>query len=498
MSNKNVYAAEDFKDTSPLNYVPKPKGCCDSCFCLGSCCYDPNHPRVIFFDHRRTPRRYPGNQINNKKYNFLTFIPIVLYNQFKQFYNLFFLLIMISQMFPALRVGFLITYVAPLVFVLTITLIKEAIDDIKRWNRDRELNSEVYQKVGLNGEYISVSGGDIKVGDIVQLEEKKRIPADMILLHTSDERGNVFIKTDQLDGETDWKLRKSIPKTQRADTILLRQLNACIRVEAPHKDIYKFQGTFFIREGDAETRVGLDLENTLWANAVLANGGALGLVVYTGRETKSQLNARDPKTKTGKIDNEMSFMSFLLFVLLFVMSFLMVLANGFTKEWYVLLTRYILLLSYIIPISLRVNLDLAKVWYSWNISTDKKIPGTIARNTTIPEELGRIQMLFSDKTGTLTQNEMKFKSLYIGDTRYDKSASLDKMRDHVLGYYNGSPKELNGRNSLSRSSGLERKQLMVRVGVRVGFGAVDSLVPQRDSGGVGRLGFSDGVPGLES
>jgi len=465
MSRINEYVIEELKETSPLAYKPKSKTCCNCCFCME--CYNPNKPRVIYFDYRGTPRKYPGNKINNKKYNFFTFIPVVLYNQFKQFYNLFFLLIMISQLFPVLRVGFLITYVAPLAFVLIITLIKEAIDDIKRWNRDKELNSEIYQKIGKDGQYISVAGGDLKVGDIVCLEEKKRIPADMILLHTSDERGNVFIKTDQLDGETDWKLRKSISKTQSLDTIQMRLLNACVRAEAPHKDIYRFLGTFFIQEEEVTTRIGLDLENTLWANTVLANGNALGLVIYTGRETKSQLNSREPKTKTGRIDNEMSFMSFLLFVLLIVISILMVIANGFKKGWYILLTRYVLLLSYIIPISLRVNLDLAKVWYSWNISTDNKIPGTIARNTTIPEELGRIQMLFSDKTGTLTQNEMKFKSLYIGDKRYDKNANLETMKSYMIGYYRGgSSIGDNGRHSLGRSSEFERKKLIVSLSIK--------------------------------
>ena len=155
-------------------------------------------------------------------------------------------------------------------------------------------------------------------------------------------------------------------------------------------------------------------------------------------------------------------MSFLLFILHMILSLVMVLLNGFTQNWYVLLMRYVLLLSYIIPISLRVNLDIAKVWYSWNISTDSCIPGTIARNTTIPEELGRVQMLFSDKTGTLTQNEMKFKSLFIGDTRYDKSNSIDIIKDNIEFHYKGISRNSNGnRTSLGRSSELQKKQMLV-------------------------------------
>ena len=258
----------------------------------------------------------------------------------------------------------------------------------------------------------------------------------MILLYTSEKSGAVFIKTDQLDGETDWKLRKAISKTQQEGAISLANvynLNGYVRAEPPHRDIYNFQGTFYYSMGEEEevNSVGLDLENTLWASTVLTMGQALALVVYTGGDTKSQLNMRDPRTKTGKIDEEISFMSFLLFMILIGLSALLLTFNGYYDNWYITLMRFILLLSYIIPISLRVNLDLAKAWYSYVISSDKKIPETIPRNTTIPEELGRVQVLFSDKTGTLTQNEMEFKALYADSSRYNVKENGAELNDIV-------------------------------------------------------------------
>lgn len=77
-----------------------------------------------------------------------------------------------------------------------------------------------------------------------------------------------------------------------------------------------------------------------------------------------------------------------------------------------------LLLASIIPISLRVNLDFCKTYFSYKMSNDELIPGTVCRNSSIPEELGRIEYLLSDKTGTLTYNDMVFKKLSVNETLY--------------------------------------------------------------------------------
>jgi phospholipid-translocating ATPase len=135
----------------------------------------------------------------------------------------------------------------------------------------------------------------------------------------------------------------------------------------------------------------LSIEHTLWANTILASSGfILGMILYTGNETKFRLNSQKPKSKYGKFDLEINFLAKILFVLMLFMAFSIVVISGFRGYWGLDYFRYLLLLSYIVPLSLRTNLDIGKLYYSIMIAKDDTIKGTIPRNSQIPEELGRI------------------------------------------------------------------------------------------------------------
>nr|XP_020019327.1 probable phospholipid-transporting ATPase IIB isoform X4 [Castor canadensis] len=351
--------------------------------------------------------KHPRNAIKNQKYNVFTFIPGVLYEQFKFFLNLYFLVVSCSQFVPALKIGYLYTYWAPLGFVLAVTITREAIDEFRRFQRDKEVNSQLYSKLTVRGK-VQVKSSDIQVGDLIIVEKNQRIPSDMVFLRTSEKAGSCFIRTDQLDGETDWKLKVAVSCTQRLPALG--------------------------EDSDPPIHESLNIENTLWASTIVASGTVIGVVIYTGKETRSVMNTSNPKNKVGLLDLELNQLTKALFLALVVLSVVMVTLQGFTGPWYRNLFRFLLLFSYIIPISLRVNLDMGKAAYGWMIMKDENIPGTVVRTSTIPEELGRLVYLLTDKTGTLTQNEMVFKRLHLGTVSYGTD-TMDEIQNHVLNSY---------------------------------------------------------------
>ncbi|XP_021700872.1 probable phospholipid-transporting ATPase IIA isoform X1 [Aedes aegypti] len=396
------------------------KLCCCWCWAWRKWCASKElKPRTIFIG-RPSTEKFPPNEIRNQKYNIFTFLPLVLFEQFRFFLNLYFLIMAVSQFIPDIRIGYLYTYWGPLGFVLAVTISREAIDDLRRHKRDREVNSQKYKRfVSADKPPELVSSSKLKVGDLIVVEKDERVPADLILLRTSDKSGAVFVRTDMLDGETDWKLRLAVPATQKLATHNdLFNIGASLYVEKPQRDIHTFIGTYSKIEGSEDE--GLSVENTLWANTVVASGTAVGIVIYTGAETRSVMNNSQPRSKVGLLDLEINGLTKVLFCAVIGLSFAMMCLKGFNGPWYRYMFRFVLLFSYIIPISLRVNLDMGKAFYSYQMQNDEDIKGTVVRSTTIPEELGRISYLLTDKTGTLTQNEMIFKKIHVGTAAYGR------------------------------------------------------------------------------
>jgi phospholipid-translocating ATPase len=317
---------------------------------------------------------------------------------------LYFLLVALSQLIKALQIGYIFTYFGPLLFVLTVTISKEAHDEYIRYRRDVEANSQKYQRLTEAG-FQDVPSSQLRVGDFVLVRKNEKIPADCILLRSNDPSGTCFIRTDQLDGETDWKLRIAVPTSQRlsANQSLFDE-RAVVYAQCPDQDIHKFVGKITWTTPSGVVVDSLSVENMLWMNTVNASDPIIGCVVYTGKDTKAVMNTSFAPTKVGLVDLEINRLTKILASVTLILSIAMVILQGFNGLWYVYMMRFLILFSSIIPISLRVNLDMGKTVYSYLIMKDENIKDTIVRTSTIPEELGRIDYLLTDKTGTLTKN----------------------------------------------------------------------------------------------
>ncbi|KAF2640543.1 phospholipid-translocating P-type ATPase-like protein [Massarina eburnea CBS 473.64] len=496
--------------------------------------HDPTSQRTIATGQLQTAR-FPANAVSNAKYTPWSFLPRTLYNEFSFFINMYFLLVAMSQIIPALRLGYLSTYIFPLAFVITITLGKEALDDIARRRRDAEANSEPYtvlkfeeisggtglapgkttkkrkirklqKKTGRltdiedEEQQISTPKGvasatfwevvkpsrNLKVGDVVKLSKDQRVPADMVLLKSYSQdstppstakldltesppvlldvgveqaaptnsdpaagsSGEAFIRTDQLDGETDWKLRLTSPLTQNLDVGEYTRLR--VVASKPDKKVNEFYGTVELQpkrqrqydpheDGRTSTEhvqsAPLGIDNTIWANTVLASScSVLAVVVYTGPQTRQALSTSASRSKTGLLELEINALTKFLCIFTLSLSFVLVALAGFReiddRQWYVSMMRFLILFSTIVPVGLRVNLDMGKSVYAWFIEHDKSIPGTVVRTSTIPEDLGRVEYLLSDKTGTLTQNEMEMKKIHVGTVSYANEA-MDEVASYI-------------------------------------------------------------------
>lgn len=485
------------------------------------------------------PPPAPSNAVRNTKYTPFSFLPRVLFEQFRLFYNAFFLGVALTQFIPALRVGFFWAYFGPLAFVLAISLAKEARDDAARARRDRAVNDAPYTRLRPpevaggataapndgDGGWAArrVAGGgsprgrpvaetvpsrDIRVGDVLVLAMDQRVPADCLLLRaepreaaaatassaaapmgegallpaaaarvsgavshgtvdgapvdeTGDARGGsgaaptpataaiddeddgantLFIRTDQLDGETDWKLRRAAHTSQRlgSDAAVLAA-GLLLHAEPPKRALDSFVGRLDAPSpgGDGPTPPpeSLAVDNMLWANTVVASGRATVLVVYIGSDSRAVRNASAARSKVGQLDVEVNRVSKLLFLLLVSLSLMLTALRGRGGSPWLYAFRYFLLLSSIIPVSLRINLDMAKLVYAAMVEGDVELgagtPDAAAvRASNCPEELGRVGFLLTDKTGTLTRNEMAFKKLHLGAVLFSDDA-LGDVREYL-------------------------------------------------------------------
>ncbi|XP_066929021.1 phospholipid-transporting ATPase IF-like isoform X2 [Clytia hemisphaerica] len=409
-----------------------------------------------------THKGYADNVVVTSKYKYWNFLPKNLFEQFRRVANFYFLCIVIVQFSIIDRTPVSpATSLLPLVFVIAVTAVKQFYEDLLRKRADREVNNR--DAIVIKGrEEKNIYSKDIKVGDIVKILNNEEIPCDLVVLSSSEEDGTCNIMTANLDGETNLKIRSSLQETSKL--LLpedLSQLVAVVECDHPEYDMYKYNGRMHIHPkqgGKAQTH-SLSITNLLLRGAKIKNTEHVyGLAVYTGKETKMALNQKEKTYKFSTIEKKMNVYLLFFLVLLLIIA---AIYTGLKFQWdetdagkayylgktpdfdavevVVNLLSFLILFNYIIPISLYVTIELQKFcgaqFFAWDMELYHEPTDEPARANTsdLVEELGQIEYVFSDKTGTLTENDMQFRQCSIDGNKYlevgDKLKSPDSTND---------------------------------------------------------------------
>ncbi|XP_055368535.1 phospholipid-transporting ATPase IG isoform X3 [Betta splendens] len=417
--------------------------------------------RTIYVGHQSGPTneafippKFCDNRIVSSKYTVWNFLPKNLFEQFRRIANFYFLIIFLVQVIVDTPTS-PVTSGLPLFFVITVTAIKQGYEDWLRHKADNEVNK--YPVTVLeDGRRIRKESEKIKVGDVVEVEEDETFPCDLILLQSTRDDGTCFVTTASLDGESNHKTHYTVPDIETD----LEALSATIECEQPQPDLYKFVGRMQIHKNNQDPTVrSLGPENLLLKGATLKNTQKIhGVAVYTGMETKMALNYQGKSQKRSAVEKSIN--AFLLVYLCILVSKALVCTTlkyvwqskpGQDEPWYNEKTQrekdtnqylkmftdflsFMVLFNFIIPVSMYVTVEMQKFLGSFFIAWDKDFydpeikEGALVNTSDLNEELGQVEYVFTDKTGTLTQNNMEFIECCIDGIQYsprDRSIEMD-------------------------------------------------------------------------
>ncbi|KAH8827405.1 phospholipid-translocating P-type ATPase [Flagelloscypha sp. PMI_526] len=459
----------------------------------------------------RKEHRYISNQVISSKYNIFTFVPRNLLEQFRRIANLFFLGIAILQFFPEFTTVSASVVILPLAIIVFLTGAKDGYEDYSRHQADRAVNQSTTmvlhaesgwknynatqgktktfvrrifpkrtgKKRGRDAdvEYdddprdsgssmdtpLKESYGqgkprwqrtlweDVKVGDFVKLHDGEPVPADILICSTSDEENVAFVETKNLDGETNLKSRSSL-----ASLTDLRTASRCanpdnhfsIACDRPESNMYRLNAAV---ERDGK-KTAVDLQTILLRGTVLKNTEwAIGVVLFTGEDSKIILNAGGTPSKRSKVERQMNPQVMINLFLLGLMCTACAIGDSSMQKvqypqgapWLWgdntkgdnpsingLITWAFALLTFqnIVPISLYLSIEIVRtlqsawIYFDYDIWYKKTDTPTTARSWNLSDDLGQIEFILSDKTGTLTQNVMVFRQCTIGGVIYKGSA----------------------------------------------------------------------------
>ncbi|KZV57290.1 phospholipid-transporting ATPase 5-like [Dorcoceras hygrometricum] len=412
----------------------------------------PGFSRLVFCNephaHKTKPHKYPCNYVSTTKYNVVTFLPRALFEQFRRVANLYFLLaaaLSVTQFAPFHPV----TVIVPLVFVVGISMLKEAVEDWHRFLQALDVNSRKVKVHVGDGLFVQKAWESLLVGDVVKVTKNEYFPSDLLLLSSSYEDGLCYVETMNLDGETNLKAKRSLEATLCLhEDAKIAKFKATIRCEDPNPSLYTFVGNF---ELQAECYP-LGPSQILLRDSKLRNTDYVyGVVIFSGQDTKAVRNSTTCPSKRSRVERKMDHVIYLLFAMMTLISLISAIGSvSFTKSesikrWYlrwrdnvdvlfnptklipsgfVQFVRGLVLYGYLIPISLYVSIEVVKVLQAILINKDLRMyddetgKAVETRTSNINEELGQVEIILSDKTGTLTCNQMEFRKCSIEGISY--------------------------------------------------------------------------------
>ena len=400
---------------------------------------------------------YKNNGVKTSKYNLLNFIPLNFFYQFSKVANIYFLILTILQTVKTISITNGVPTIAPsLVFVIFVSMVKDLLEDLKRWKSDAEENNGGVL-VFENGFFQKKTWKDLKVGKIVKIQEDEPLPADLIVLGTSNENGKCYIETKNLDGETNLKIKKVANKLSdifsNKPTNYLMEKSLGIKYEAPNSYLYVFKGfvQVYVKD-DNNVNIPLDNNNIILRGSSLKNTDyIIGVVCYSGHQTKVMMNSIKAREKKSLLETQLN--SYIILVFLFLIIFCMIGAaiyilwinQNFEDIGYLEINldssltdflkrfgNWLLIFGNFLPISLIVTIEMVKFFQAILMSKnknmiDKNNRKSIVQSSNLNEELGQINYIFSDKTGTLTCNDMIFKYIIVGDKIFGEKKNEEEI-----------------------------------------------------------------------
>ncbi|XP_036914129.1 phospholipid-transporting ATPase IK-like [Sturnira hondurensis] len=421
--------------------------------------YNNQFKEQIFLCWQR--KKYKGNMICTAKYNFFSFLPLNVYEQFHRMSNLYFLFIIILQgVFPDISTMPWFTLLAPLICLLVIRAIRDLVDDIGRHRSDRIVNNRPCQML-VGESFLCKKWKDLCVGDVVRLHDDNIVPADMLLLASTEPSSLCYVETADIDGETNLKYRQALMVTHHElnDVRSMASFQGKVVCEEPNSRMHYFMGRL---EWEGK-KYPLDSGNILLRGCKIRNTDTCyGMVIYAdgwmggwaGVDTKIMRNCGKIYLKGTKMDQRMNRMVILIFM--FVVLISVTLTLGFlsnvmkfkVKHYYVpekhvysvisksffMFLSFLILLSVMMPMAMFIIAEFIylgnSIFIDWDMEMyyePQDMPAK-ARSTSLSVQLGQVEYIFSDKTGTLTQNIMTFKKCCINGTVYgpDEEAALHK------------------------------------------------------------------------